>query len=87
MVNMQIPYNINEAQDPESWDNNFYAISLHRSMKYLALDIKHIKESLCQIQKYILNKSIESNKANDVKDLENVGKVAWGFISALYKSH
>ena len=43
MVNMQIPYDINEAQDPESWDNNFYAISLHRSMEHLALDVKHIK--------------------------------------------
>ena len=26
-------------------------------------------------------------KANDIKDLEGVGKVAWGFISALYKSY
>jgi len=38
-------------------------------MEYLALDIKHIKESLYQIQKYILNKLIEGNKTNDVKDL------------------
>ena len=56
-------------------------------MEHLALDVKHIKESLCQIQKYILNKLIESDKANDVKDLENICEVAWGFISALYESH
>ena len=54
-------------------------------MEYLASDIKHIKESLCHIQKYILNKLIKSNKANDIKDLEGVGEVAWKFISALYK--
>ena len=39
------------------------------------------------MQKYILNKSIEGDKANNVKDLEGVGEVAQGFISALYKSH
>jgi len=73
---MQIPYDINKTQDPESWDNNFYAIFLHRSMEHLALDVKHIKESLHRIQKYILNKSIEGDKANDVKDLEGICKVA-----------
>jgi len=56
-------------------------------MVHLALDIKHIKESLRRMQKYILNKSIEGDKANDVKDLEGVSEVAWGFISALYESH
>jgi len=45
-------------------------------MEHLALDVKHIKESLCQIQKYILNKLIESDKANDVKDLEDICEVA-----------
>ena len=38
------------------------------------------------MQKYILNKAIVDDKANDIKDLEGVGKVAWRFISALYKS-
>ena len=56
-------------------------------MKYLVSDVKHIKKLLRKMQKYILNKSIEGNKVNDVKDLEDVGEVAWGFISALYKSH
>jgi len=37
------------------------------------------------MQKYILNKSIEENKANNVKDLVGIGEVAWKFISALYK--
>ena len=45
-------------------------------MEHLLSDIKHIKELLCSIQKYILNKSIEGNKANDVKDLESIGETA-----------
>jgi len=49
--------------------------------------MKNIKESLRRMQIFILNKTIEGNKANDIKDLEGVSKAAWGFISALYKSH
>jgi len=56
-------------------------------MEYLALDIKHIKELLQRIQKYILNKLIESDKANDIKNLEGVGEAVWWFISTLYESH
>ena len=41
--------------------------------------MKHIKESLYQIQKYILNKSIEDDKTNDIKDLESISETAWGF--------
>ena len=56
-------------------------------MEHLASDIKHIKELLWRIQKYILNKSIEGDKANNIKNLEGIGEAAWGFISALFKSH
>ena len=56
-------------------------------MEHLASDVKHIKESLYRIQKYILNKLIEGDKANDVKDLKDIGEAAWSFISALYKSY
>jgi len=87
MFNMQLPYDIDQALDFKSWDSNFHAISLHGSMLHLVLDIKYIKESLRRIQKYILDKSIEGDKANNVKDLEGVSEVAWGFISALYESH
>jgi len=48
-------------------------------MEHLVSDVKHIKELLHRIQKYILNKSIEGNKANDIKDLESVSEIAWGF--------
>ena len=87
VFNVQLSYNVNQALDPESWDGHFHAISWHGSMEHLASDIKHIKESLRRMQKYILNKLIEGDKANNINDLEGVGKAAWGFISALYKSH
>jgi len=35
--------------------------------------------------KYIKNKSIEPNNANDILDLKGVDKAIWNFISTLYK--
>ena len=43
-------------------------------MEYLASNIKNIKESLRRMQKFILGKAIKGNKANNIKDLENIGK-------------
>jgi len=56
-------------------------------MEHLASDIKHIKKSLRHIQKYIINKLIKDNKANDIKNLEGVSEAAWEFISVLYESY
>jgi len=39
------------------------------------------------MQKYILDKTIESNNANSIKDLKGVSKAAWRFILSLYKAH
>jgi len=86
VVNTQLPYNINQGTVPDTWDGNFHSVSLHGSMEYLTLDAKNIKESLCCMMKYILNKKVESSKVNDVNDLKGIGKAAWGFISSLYKS-
>ena len=86
IVNIQLPYNINQAMVPNTWNSNFHSISLYDSMEYLASDAKNIKESLYYIIKYILNKKVKSGKANDVNDFKGVGKAAWGFISSLYKS-
>ena len=49
MFNMQLPYDIDQALDPKSWDGNFHAILLHSSIEHLALDVKHIKKSLKRI--------------------------------------
>jgi len=36
--------------------------------------------------KYILNKKIENNKANEINDLKDIGEIVWKFISAIYES-
>ena len=87
VVNVQLNYDINQALDPESWDSDFRAISLYRLMEHLTSDVKHIKVFLSRMWKYILEKSIESNKANDLQDLKGVGKVAWEFLLAIYKTY
>jgi len=69
------------------WDGEFRAVSLHGLMKHLASNVKNIKESLQRMQRYILGKTINGNKANNIKDLKGVGKVVWRFISALYDSY
>ena len=76
MFNVQLSYNINQALDPESWNSNFYTILLHDSLEHFVSDIKSIKKSLKRMQRYILNKSIVSNKANEVKNLECSGEAA-----------
>ena len=86
MFEMQLSYNINQTLDPKSWNSNFHAILLHSSLEHFTSNIKSIKESLKRMQKYILNKSIIGNKANDVKDLKGMGKVVQRFILALYES-
>ena len=53
-------------------------------LKHLLSDSKNIKESLRYITNYIRNKSIESNKINNIIYLKEVGEAAWNFISALY---
>ena len=87
VFNVQLQYNINQTLDPKSWNSNFWAISCHGFMEHLASNIKNIKESFGRMQKYILSKAIESDKANNIKDLEDVGKVAWEFISSLYEAY
>jgi len=87
VFNIQLPYNVNQALDLESWNGNFRAILIHGSMEHLASDISNIKESLGRIQRYILGKTIESDNANNIKDLKGIGKPAWGLILSLYKAH
>ena len=87
MVIIQLNYDINQALKPESWDGEFHAISLHGSIEHLVSNVKNIKNSLSRMHKYILGKTINNDKANDVKDLEGISKVAWEFISAIYETH
>ena len=55
-------------------------------MEHFSSDINNIKVSLKKITKYILNKSVERGKVNNFENLNNIGKVAWKFISSLYDS-
>ena len=53
MFKVQLPSNINQALNLESWNGNFHTISLHGSLEHFASDIKSIKKSLKRMQKYI----------------------------------
>jgi len=74
--NIQLNYDVNQTLDLELWDGKFRVVSLHRSMEYLASNIKNIKELLQRMQRYILGKTINGSKANNIKDLKEVGRVA-----------
>ena len=87
MFNVQLNYNLDQALDSESWDGNFHAVSLHGSMKHIASDVLSIKNSLLRIKKYISDKSINSDKANNFKDLSGMGKSIWEIISLVYNLH
>jgi len=87
IVNIQLNYDSNQALNPESWDGNFCAVSLHQSMEHLVLDVLNIKKSLLRMRKYISGKSINGDKANEVEDLKGMDKAMWEFISTIYKSH
>jgi len=84
MFDIQLNYNPDQALDPELWDGNFHAVSLHSSIEYIASDVLSIKNSLLRIKKYILGKSINGDKANNFKDLSGMGKAIWEFISSVY---
>jgi len=86
MFDIQLSYDVDQALDPEEWDSDFHAISLHGAMEHLVSDVKNIKDSLCRMGKYIQGKSIDSNP-NNIKDLEGVGKAVWEFFSSIYDLH
>ena len=86
VFNINLNYNIDQVLDLEEWDSDFRATSLHEAMKHLASDVKNIKDSFWRIGKYIRGKLIDSNP-NSIKDLKNVGKVVWEFLSSIYNSY
>ena len=56
-------------------------------MEHLASNIKNIKDFLHIMEKYIKGKSINNKNPNNIKDLEDVGKVVWEFLSSIYNLH
>ena len=84
VINIQLPYDSNVPTEPELWSRSFHLISLHRSIKQIALDTKSIKDLLNFIARYISNKKVNSGKANDLKDFNSMGDSIWNFISTVY---
>ena len=84
VINIQLPYDLNAPTEPELWSGNFHPISLHGSIKHIALNTKCIKDSLNFMSKYISNKKVNSKNANDLKDFDGIGDSVWNFISVVY---
>jgi len=80
-----LPYDVNQATEQDSWDGNFHSISLHGALEHLPSDSKNIKESLHCMTKYIENKKVEKNKANDVPDLNGIGRLEFHFCHLQFR--
>ena len=87
VINIQLPHNPNSPTGPELWSGNFHLISLYGSIEQIALDTKSIKDSLNFMARYISNKKVNSNKTNNLPDLNGIGDSIWNFISAVYKAN
>ena len=84
VINVQIPYDLNAPTEPELWSGSFYPISLHGSLEHFVSDTKNIKVTLNFLAKYILNKQVNSNTANNLGNLDGMGDAIWNFISVVY---
>ena len=75
VINIQLLYDPNASTESELWDGSFHPISLHKSIEYLVLDSKNIKNSLNFMAKYITNKQVNPTKSNDLEDFNGIGEV------------
>ena len=71
-----MPYNVNQATEQDTWNENFHFILLYGLLEHFSSDTNSIKESLCYMTKYILNKKVENNKANNVPDFKDIGEMS-----------
>ena len=76
VINISIPYDPNQPTESKCWNETFHSISLHSLLKYFLFDMKNIKESLIQLEKYIENEKINTSKSNDVAELHRIGESA-----------
>ena len=84
IINIQLLYDSNVPTEPELWSSNFHPISLYGSIEQIASNTKSIKGSLNFMARYILNKKVNSSKANELQDFEGIGDSIWNFLSAIY---
>jgi len=80
MLNIQLNYNPDQALDPDSWDGNFHTVSFYGATEHMPSDMLNFKESLSRMHKYMLDKAIKSDSANDIEDLNGMGKALWEFV-------
>ena len=66
VINIQLLYDPNLPTEPELWSGSFHPILLHGSIKQIALDTKSIKDLLNFMARYIMNKKVNSSKANNL---------------------
>lgn len=85
VINIQLPYDPNALTKPNLWDSNFHPILLYDSIKYLASDLKNIKDLLNFMAKYITNKQIDLAKSNDLEDFNGIREAIWNLISFIYQ--
>jgi len=86
VINIQLPYDPNAPTEPNLWSGDFHSISLHGSVKQIALDMKNIKQSLNFMVRYISNKKVNPKSSNDLNDFDGIGDVVWNFLSSIYQS-
>ena len=86
VINIQLSYDFNRLIEPDLWDGNFHSVSLHRSLEHLTSDADSIRKSMVYMATYIKIKKIKMSKSNDIKDFEDIGKVAWELISSIYEA-
>jgi len=84
VINVQIPYDINAPTELDLWSGSFHPISLHGSIEHFASDSKSIKVTLNFLAKYIQNKQVNGNMANDLNNFDGMGDAIWNFISSVY---
>ena len=55
---VNLPYDVNQAINPQSWDSFFHPISLYGSIEHIPSNIENIKVSLTRVTDCIINKSV-----------------------------
>ena len=86
VIDIQIPYNLNQLIEIEYWNGSFHPISLHGLLDHFPSDLLNIKKLLICMAKYIKNTKINISKSNNVLELRGIGESTWRLFLAIYNS-
>jgi len=81
-----IPFCTLLPADPNLWDSNFTATSLFGTNKFLQSNVCNMACLLQHIACFLKQRSLEGHDSNNIPQLELFGKLAWDFISVIFKS-